>query len=91
MMALTAVRGVYYLVRRISCFAPPSLIARLAAWSFISSSPFWSFGTRFNPGHKQLSLLISIELLTIPPPTAALPFPISSISALLHPELVVLV
>jgi hypothetical protein len=46
----------------------------------------WDFGTRINPGHEQLSLLISFNLPSIPPPTTALPFPYLGIGALLHPR-----
>jgi hypothetical protein len=89
MVALTAVVVFIILHPEISCFAPPDLISRLVAWSLFNPV------LRLVPGTQdstlatiQLSLLISFNLPSIPPPTTALPFPNFSICALLHPKLV---
>jgi len=50
--------------------------------------PVWAFDQKdLFPGHEQISLLIAIELLTIPTPTTALPFLNVGMCALLHPTL----
>ena len=51
---------------------------------FLQNPHNWYVAEGLRPGHQQLSLLISFELLTIPPPTTASPFRHDRFDTLLH-------
>ena len=84
MKALTAVSGRSCSWICIDRFAPFDLDADRRRQGFVIQSPQLNPSMNSRPGQPQLSLFISIDLLTIPSPTTTAPFPHDRFDTLRH-------
>jgi hypothetical protein len=84
MKALTAVCGRSCEWVCLGMFAPFDPEADRRRQGFEIQGPQLKLSIHSRPGHTQRSLLISFDLLTIPPPTSLLPFPHDRFGTLRH-------
>jgi hypothetical protein len=84
MKALTAVCGRSCEWFCLGMFAPFDPEADRRRQGFEIQGPQLKLSIHSRPGHTQRSLLISFDLLTIPPPTTLLPFPHDRFGTLRH-------